>query len=109
MNFVLGLLKTIGKHDFIFIVVDHFSKMAHFLPSSKTSDASKIAQIYLDRVVKLHGLPKTIVSNRDVKFMCYFCKTMWHRMRTKLKFSTSFYPQTDDLTEMANRSLEDFL
>jgi len=72
MDFVFGLSKTVRKHDFIFIVVDRFSKMAHFLPCSKTSDASKIAQIYFDRVVKLHGLLKTIVLDMNVKFISYF-------------------------------------
>jgi len=72
MNLVLELSKTIRKYDSIFVVVDRFSKMAHFLPCSKTSDASKIAQIYFDGVVKLHSILKIIVSNRDVKFMSYF-------------------------------------
>ena len=86
LNFVLGLSKTIRKHDFIFVVVNYFSKMAHFLPCSKTSDASKISQIYFDGVVKLHSLLKTIVTDRDVKFMSYFWKTIWHKMGIKLKF-----------------------
>ena len=72
--------------------------MAHFLPCSRTSDASKIAKPYFDEIVKLYGLPKTIVSDRDVRFMSYFWKTLWHLVRTKLKFFMAFYPQTDGQT-----------
>ena len=86
IDFVLGLLKTIMKHNSIFVVVNYFSKMAHFLPCSKTSDASKIARIYFDGVIKLHGLSKTIVLDRDVKLVSYF-KTLWHKMGIKLKFN----------------------
>ena len=69
---MLGLRHTFRKHDSNLVVVDCFSKMAHFIPRSKTSDASKIAKLYFDEIVKLYGLPKTIVSNRDVRFMSYF-------------------------------------
>jgi len=108
MDFVLGLSKTIRKHDFIFVVVDRFSKMVH-LSCSKTSDASKIAQIYFDGVVKLHDLPKIIVLDRDIKFMSYFWKTLWHKMRTKLKTFTSFHPQTDHQIEVVKKSLQNLL
>ena len=83
--------------------------MAHFLPCSKTFDASKIAKLYFDEVVKLYGLPKTIVSDKDVRFMSYSWKTLWHLVGTKLKFSTAFHPQTNGQIEVVNRSLGNLL
>ena len=72
MDFVLGLLETLRKHDSILVIVDRFSKIAHFIPYSKTFNASRVAKLVFNKIVRLHGLPKTIVSDRDVKFTSYF-------------------------------------
>jgi hypothetical protein len=75
MNFVLGLPHTAKKHYSIFVVIDCFSKMTHFIPYTKTIDVFKVAKLYFDEIVKFYGLPQTIVSDRDVRFISYFWKT----------------------------------
>lgn len=109
MDFVLGIPRTLKKLDFILVIVDRFSKMAHFLPCFKTSDPSHVSKLFFNEIVRLHGLPKTIVSNRDIRFMSYFWKTLWHYMGTYLKFSTAFHPQTDGQTKVVNCSLGNLL
>jgi hypothetical protein len=83
--------------------------MAHFIPCQNTIDATHVANLFFKEVVRLHGLPRSIVSDNDTKFVSHFWRTLWNKLGTNLSFNSSYHPPTDGHTKVVNRSLENLL
>ncbi|GJV14791.1 putative nucleotidyltransferase, ribonuclease H [Tanacetum coccineum] len=109
MDFVTGLPRTQRKHDAIWVVVDRLTKSAHFLPIRKDYPVSKLAEMFQQEIVRLHGTPSAIVSDRDPRFTSRFWKGLQKAWGTRLKFSTAFHPETDGQSERTIQTLEDML
>ena len=92
MDFMLDLPRTRNGKDSIFVVVDRFSKIAHFIPCNKIDDASHVANLFCREILRLHRVPRTIVSDWDVKFLSYFWKTICAKLGIKLLFSMAYHP-----------------
>jgi hypothetical protein len=109
MDFVVGLPNTSRHHDSIWVIVDRLTKTAHFLPVHTTHKTEKYVEFYIDQIVRLHGIPKTIMSDRGALFVAHF----WEQLQKSLGFtvirSSAYHPQTDGQMERVNQILEDML
>nr|GFC78393.1 Gag protease polyprotein [Tanacetum cinerariifolium] len=104
-----GLPQTQRRHDAIWVVVDRLTKSAHFLPIRKDYSVSRLAEIFQQEIIRLHGTPSAIVSDRDQRVASHFWKGLQKAWGTRLKFSTAFHPQTDGQSERTIQTLEDML
>jgi hypothetical protein len=95
MDFLCGLPRTSKNHDVIWVVVDRLTKSAHFIPIRMNYSLDKLAEIYLNEIVRLHGVLVSIVSDRDLRFTSRFWGSLQKALGTKLNFSTTFHPQTN--------------
>jgi hypothetical protein len=109
MDFVVGLPKTAKGSDSIWVIVDRLTKSAHFLPIRINYPLQRLAEIYIEQIVKLHGVPSSIVSDRDPRFTSRFWGSLQSALGIKLKLSFAYHLQTDGQTERTIQSLEDLL
>ena len=109
MDFIVGLPNTSQKHDSIWVIIDRLTKTAHFIPVNTTYSTKRYAENYLDQIVCLHGVPKTIISDRGAQFIACFWEQLQESLGTKLIRSSAYHPQIDGQTERINQILEDML
>jgi hypothetical protein len=109
MDLIVGLPRTRTGYDSIWVVVDRLTKAAHFIPVKTTYNSAVLAELYMSRIVCLHGISKKIVSDRGTQFTSHFWQQLHEALGTHLKFSSAYHPQTDGQTERTNQILEDML
>ena len=109
MDFIMGLPLTARGNSAILTFVDRLTKQVHLIPTNIQVDAKETARIYIDRIFSLHGLSKSIVCDRDPRFISAFFQELFTTLGTNIKMSTAHHPQTDGQTERMNRIVEDVL
>ncbi|KAL8116429.1 hypothetical protein AgCh_022794 [Apium graveolens] len=109
MDFVVGLPRTKANHDAIWVILDRLTKSAHFLPINERFSLDKLVHLYLKEIVMRHGVPVSIVSDRDPRFNSRFWRQFQECLGTKLNMSTAYHPQTDGQSERTIQTIEDML
>ena len=108
MDFITALPKSKGRTQ-IWVIVDRFTKMAHFITLPTNTEAALLVEVFLREIWRLHGLPRSIVSDRDTKFTSYHWNEVTKRLGIRLRMSTTFHPQTDGQSERLNQTIEAYL
>lgn len=108
MDFITDLPNS-RSYDSIFVIVDRFTKMAHFMPCTKSITGEETAKLFIDNIYRYHGLPKDIISDRGTQFVSRFWRTLFKILKVDIKLSSAFHPQTDGQTERVNQVLEQYL
>jgi hypothetical protein len=109
LDFIVGLPRTAKGFDSIWVIIDWLTKIAHFLPIKTDHPVAVYAQLYIARILSLHGVPKTIVSDRGPQFVSKFWEELHKSLGTKLLHSSAYHPQTSGQTQRVNQILEDML
>lgn len=109
MDFVTSLPRTSRGNDSVWVIVDRLTKSAHFLAYKTGITLEQLAELYIQEIVRLHGIPVSIVSDRDSRFVSHFWKSLHQALGTNLSFSTTYHPQTDGQSERTIQILEDML
>ena len=109
MDFVTKLPRSQRGNDMIWVIVDRLTKSAHFLATSETASLTKLAQLYINEIVSRHGVPLSIVSDRDPRFASEFWQSLQQNLGTRVNLSTAYHPQTDGQSERTIQTLEDML
>jgi transposase InsO family protein len=109
MDFIVGLPLTARKKDSIWVIVDRLTKTTHFIAVHTTYSVQQYAELYMDQIVRLHGILKTIISDRGTQFVAHFWEQLHECLGTKLIRSSSYHPKIDGQTERVNPILEDML
>ncbi|GKD29604.1 reverse transcriptase domain-containing protein, partial [Tanacetum coccineum] len=109
MDFVTKLPKTSQGYDTIWVIIDRLTKSAIFTPMRETNPLDKLARLYLKEVVTRHGIPVSIICDRDPRFASNFWRSLQSALGTNLDMSTAYHPQTDGQSERTIQTLEDML